>query len=209
MSVRQHGFDKMPAATRSVAVELHEHAEQITLWRDSLPAHHRKRLIHALSVTRRWRASTAHGNGRSLLPDLRRDAGPRLVSAPAVGALPPDAKRAIVANGSGGKHQRHYVDNRGKHARPGLLSAAGSDFPPRDAGVPPETTAFLQSVLSSPRQREALRTDPHFLQQFRARLARLCVRHKSNRAHQCRVDYRHLVLRDAHLREERETPAVA
>ena len=35
MSVRQHGFDKMPAPTRSVAVELHEHAEQITLWRDS------------------------------------------------------------------------------------------------------------------------------------------------------------------------------
>ena len=35
--VRQHGFDKMPAATRSVAVELHEHAEAITSWRNTLP----------------------------------------------------------------------------------------------------------------------------------------------------------------------------
>ena len=32
--VRQHHFDKMPAATRSVAVELHEHAEAITAWRN-------------------------------------------------------------------------------------------------------------------------------------------------------------------------------
>ena len=35
--VRQHHFDKMPAATRSVAVELHEHAEAITAWRNGLP----------------------------------------------------------------------------------------------------------------------------------------------------------------------------
>ena len=32
--IKRHGFDKMPAATRSVAVELHEHAEAITSWRD-------------------------------------------------------------------------------------------------------------------------------------------------------------------------------
>jgi hypothetical protein len=70
--VRQHGFDKMPAATRSVAVELHEHAEAITAWRDTLPERQRKRLVHPLSVTRRWRASTAH-NGKCP-QDLRRDA---------------------------------------------------------------------------------------------------------------------------------------
>jgi hypothetical protein len=70
--VRQHDFDKMPAATRSVAVELHEHAEAITAWRNTLPERQRKRLIHPLSVTRRWRASTAH-NGKSPT-DLRRDA---------------------------------------------------------------------------------------------------------------------------------------
>jgi hypothetical protein len=70
--VRQHGFEKMPAGTRSVAVELHEHAEAITAWRDALPERQRKRLVHPLSVTRRWRASTAH-NGRSPT-DLRRDA---------------------------------------------------------------------------------------------------------------------------------------
>jgi hypothetical protein len=32
--IKRHGFDKMPAATRSVAVELHEHAEAITSSRD-------------------------------------------------------------------------------------------------------------------------------------------------------------------------------
>ena len=55
--IKRHGFDKMPAATRSVAVELLEHAEAITSWRDGLPERQRRRLIHPLSVTRRWRAS--------------------------------------------------------------------------------------------------------------------------------------------------------
>ena len=39
------------------AVELHEHAEAITSWRDGLPERQRRRLMHPLSVTRRWRAS--------------------------------------------------------------------------------------------------------------------------------------------------------
>jgi hypothetical protein len=60
-------------ATRSVAVELHEHAEAITAWRNTLPERQRKRLVHPLSVTRRWRASTAHGNGKCP-QDLQRDA---------------------------------------------------------------------------------------------------------------------------------------
>jgi hypothetical protein len=71
--VKAHGFEKMPASTRSVAVELHENAEEITAWRDTLPERQRKRLVHPLSVTRRWRASTAHGNGKCPA-DLRRDA---------------------------------------------------------------------------------------------------------------------------------------
>jgi hypothetical protein len=71
--IKQHGFERMPAATRSVAVELHENAEAITAWRDALPERQRKRLVHPLSVTRRWRASTAHGNGKCP-QDLRRDA---------------------------------------------------------------------------------------------------------------------------------------
>jgi hypothetical protein len=47
----------MPAPTRSVAVELHEHAEAITSWRDSLPERQRKRLVHPLAVTRRWKVA--------------------------------------------------------------------------------------------------------------------------------------------------------
>jgi hypothetical protein len=59
--IRQHGFDKMPAPTRSVAVELAEHAEAITAWRDGLPERQRKRLVHPLSVTRRWKAAVQAG----------------------------------------------------------------------------------------------------------------------------------------------------
>jgi hypothetical protein len=71
--VRQHGFDKMPASTRSVAIELHEHAEAIAAWRNTLTERQRKRLVHPLSVTRRWKASLTHGNGKCPA-DLRRDA---------------------------------------------------------------------------------------------------------------------------------------
>jgi hypothetical protein len=35
--IKRHGFDRMPAATRSVAVELHENAEAITACRNTLP----------------------------------------------------------------------------------------------------------------------------------------------------------------------------
>jgi hypothetical protein len=70
--MKSHNFGHMPAPTRSVAVELAEHADQITEWRNSLPERQRKHLIHPLSVTRRWRATT-QPNGKSA-QDLRRDA---------------------------------------------------------------------------------------------------------------------------------------
>jgi hypothetical protein len=104
--IKQHGFDKMPAATRSVAVELHEHAEAITSWRNGLPERQRKRLIHPLSVTRRWRASTAHGNGKCPHRTYGATPGKRgLVSVPARGhcrriRLRPSGKRRR------GKHRR-------------------------------------------------------------------------------------------------------
>ncbi len=68
----EHGFGGMQKSVRSVAIELSEHAGAITAWRDSLPERQRKRLIHPLSVTRRWRASLDHGN--RCPADLRRDA---------------------------------------------------------------------------------------------------------------------------------------
>ena len=57
--VIEHHFERMPSPTRSVAIELAEHAEEITAWRDGLPERQRRRLVHPLSVTRRWRAATA------------------------------------------------------------------------------------------------------------------------------------------------------
>jgi hypothetical protein len=40
--IKQHDFERMSAATRSVAIELHEHAEQIRAWRDGLPERQRR-----------------------------------------------------------------------------------------------------------------------------------------------------------------------
>ena len=61
--IDQHGFAGMPKSTRSVAVELAENVTAVEAWRSTLPERQRKRLVHPLSVTRRWKASTAHGNG--------------------------------------------------------------------------------------------------------------------------------------------------
>ena len=55
-----------------VAIELHEKANAIGAWRGTLPARQRKRLVHPLSVTRRWRAAT-QSNGKCP-QDLKRDA---------------------------------------------------------------------------------------------------------------------------------------
>jgi hypothetical protein len=87
--IKRHHFDRMPSPTRSVAIELAENAEAITVWRDSLPEKQKRRLVHPLSVTRRWRAATTH-NGKSPT-DLKRDATAawrRFVVC--VKALPPD-----------------------------------------------------------------------------------------------------------------------
>jgi hypothetical protein len=71
--IKQHGFDKMPAATRSVAIELHENANAIEAWRATLSEKQRRRLVHPLSNVQRWRAATKHCSGRSPA-DLKRDA---------------------------------------------------------------------------------------------------------------------------------------
>jgi len=56
--LKEHGFDQMPKSTRSVAIELHENAKAIEVWRATLPERQRRRLVHPLSNVRRWRHST-------------------------------------------------------------------------------------------------------------------------------------------------------
>lgn len=94
--MKQHNFGDMRAPTRSVAIELAEHADEIAEWRNGLSERQRGRVIHPLSVTRRWRAAT-QANGKSAT-DLRRDAlagWRRFVSC--VGMLPPDQSRLLWA----------------------------------------------------------------------------------------------------------------
>jgi hypothetical protein len=93
--LKEHGFDRMPKSTRSVAIELAENAEAIEAWRATLPEKQRRRLVHPLSNVRRWRAATGHVNSRCP-QDLRRDAAAawrRFVGC--VQALPPDQAVAL------------------------------------------------------------------------------------------------------------------
>jgi hypothetical protein len=71
--IKAHQFDSIPKSVRSVSIELHENIEAITAWRATLSDKERQSLIHPLSNVRRWRAVTAHGNGRCP-QDLKREA---------------------------------------------------------------------------------------------------------------------------------------
>jgi hypothetical protein len=93
--IQAHHFDRIRPPTRSVAIELAEHADQITAWRDSLPTRQRKRLLHPLSVTRRWRAATGQDQAvRSR--DLKWDAQAAWARfAACARALPPDLAQPL------------------------------------------------------------------------------------------------------------------
>ena len=89
-----HGFVGMQSSLRSVCIDLAENSDAITAWRNGLPERQRKRLVHPLSVTRRWLAST-HANGKSPT-DLRRDAKAALTHfRSCVTALPRDEARVL------------------------------------------------------------------------------------------------------------------
>jgi hypothetical protein len=93
--IKRHGFVGMQKSVRSVTLELHANIEAITAWRNGLPERQRKRLVHPLSVTRRWRASTTNGTGKCPA-DLKRDAMAawrRFVSC--IELLPPDQARPL------------------------------------------------------------------------------------------------------------------
>jgi hypothetical protein len=55
----------MQKSVRSVAIELAENITAIEQWRSTLDERTRRRLVHPLSNVARWKASLAHGNGRS------------------------------------------------------------------------------------------------------------------------------------------------
>jgi hypothetical protein len=71
--IKKHGFERMPASTRSVAIELHENAPAIEQWRSTLPEKQRRRLVHPLSNVRRWRAATGQYQAHRFR-DARREA---------------------------------------------------------------------------------------------------------------------------------------
>jgi len=70
---KENGFGGMAKSVRSVAIELHENIVAVEAWRNSLPEKQKRRLIHPLSVTRRWRVHTEHNGGKGP-QDLKRDA---------------------------------------------------------------------------------------------------------------------------------------
>jgi hypothetical protein len=66
----EHHFDDMRLSVRSVAIEMHENICAIEPWRNA--DKRRRRLIHPLSVTRRWKLSIVHGKAKAPY-DLKRD----------------------------------------------------------------------------------------------------------------------------------------
>jgi hypothetical protein len=87
--IEGHGFRGMKKSVRSVAIELAENSAAITAWRDSLPERQRRRLIHPLSVTRRWRMATqVQTKTLSRTHDAAKAAWKRFVAC--VESLPPD-----------------------------------------------------------------------------------------------------------------------
>jgi hypothetical protein len=63
---RSHGFGNMRPATRSWCLALNEHQNQITAWRDSLPAGRGRRLpVNPQSCVKGWRRAQANGNGHA------------------------------------------------------------------------------------------------------------------------------------------------
>lgn len=71
--VKEYGFDQIPKSTRSHVIEMFENIEAIEAWRATLPDKQRRRLRSPQINVRRWRASTANGNGKCLI-DLKREA---------------------------------------------------------------------------------------------------------------------------------------
>ncbi len=70
--IREHGFERMRKSARSDALELAQHEASITAWRATLSERNRRRLVHPLSNVRRWRASLAHGFGKTPDPSEAR-----------------------------------------------------------------------------------------------------------------------------------------
>jgi hypothetical protein len=56
--LQTHHFD-IEKTVRSAALDLIENLPAIEQWRSTLPERQRRRLVHPLSVTRRWRTATA------------------------------------------------------------------------------------------------------------------------------------------------------
>jgi hypothetical protein len=85
--IKANGFDKMPPPTRSVAIELHENIASIERWRSTLQERQRQRLVHPLSVTRRWKAATTEAK-KIDAQEIAAAAWSRFVAC--VNSLPPD-----------------------------------------------------------------------------------------------------------------------
>ena len=98
----------MPAATRSVAVELHEHAEAITSWRDGCQSD--KATAHSPAIGHKTLASlSAHGNGRCPHKTYGATPGKRgLVSVPARRHCR-RVSRAALATYSGRSYNSHQL----------------------------------------------------------------------------------------------------
>jgi hypothetical protein len=112
---KEMGFGSMRASDRSHAIQLHENIGSITAWRAGLSNKQRGRLTTAQANVKRWRATTAHSNGKCP-KDLKRQAAVawrRFISC--VTLLPPDEAMPLwqeVAAEVARHHVRVYTRTR-------------------------------------------------------------------------------------------------
>jgi hypothetical protein len=130
----------MAKSLRSVCIDLAENSDAITAWRNALPERQRRRLVHPLSVTPRWRASTAHS--RPMPQDLRRDAKAAWQRFCVLTSALPACRMASSTGASGPRASRCDA-----LATPGSLGDVEGDAPGLGAGERRPTGKELTASL--------------------------------------------------------------
>jgi hypothetical protein len=90
--MKAYGFGTMSKETRTYIITLTENASAIEQWLLGLPERERNRMANPQHIVRRWKAATAHGNGRCLA-DLAMIHWRRFRSC--LAAMPPDEAAAL------------------------------------------------------------------------------------------------------------------
>jgi hypothetical protein len=92
--IHQHGFERIPGSTRSVAIDLAEHVTEIEAWRATLTEKQRRQRIHPLSNVSAWKKTTKQPKADDS-DDVAKAAAPWRRFVASMGALPLDQAQPL------------------------------------------------------------------------------------------------------------------